>query len=54
MVSKGGLGYLIVYGGQVFRMDLVMSSVLILAILAALMYAVVAVFEKICLPHFQS
>ncbi len=38
LVSKAGLGYLIVYGGQVFQMDLVMASVLILAILAALMY----------------
>ena len=54
LVSKGGLGYLIVYGGQVFRMDLVMSSVFILAALAALMYAAVALFEKLCIPHFQS
>ncbi len=38
LVSKAGLGYLIVYGGQVFQMDLVMSSVLILALLAAVMY----------------
>ena len=32
LVSKGGLGYLIVYGGQVFQLDLVMTSVIILAI----------------------
>ena len=38
LVSKGGLGYLIVYGGQVFQLDLVMTSVIILAFLAALMY----------------
>ena len=30
LVSKGGLGYLIVYGGQVFKLDLVMTSVIIL------------------------
>ena len=30
LVSKGGLGYLIVYGGQVFQLDLVMTSVIIL------------------------
>ena len=35
LVSKGGLGYLIVYGGQVFQLDLVMTSVIILAFLAA-------------------
>lgn len=38
LVSKGGLGYLIVYGGQVFKLDLVMTSVIILGIVAALMY----------------
>jgi len=47
LVSKGGLGYLIVYGGQVFQLDLVMTSVIILAIVAALMYEAVALIEKI-------
>lgn len=46
LVSKSGLGYLIVYGGQVFKLDLVMASIVILCILAALMYYVVAYFEK--------
>lgn len=47
LVSKAGLGYLIVYGGQVFQMDLVMTSVLILAVVAALMYEVVLLAERI-------
>ena len=47
LVSKGGLGYLIVYGGQVFQLDLVMASVVILAVVAYLMYQTVAVLEKI-------
>jgi NitT/TauT family transport system permease protein len=42
LVSRAGLGYLIVYGGQVFRLDLVMTSVLILAGAAAIMYQGVA------------
>lgn len=46
LVSKAGIGYLIVYGGQVFRLDLVMMSVIILAILAAIMYQGVALIEK--------
>lgn len=46
LVSKAGLGYLIIYGGQVFKMDLVMTSVLILAIAAAVMYLTVAWIEK--------
>lgn len=47
LVSKAGLGYLIVYGGQVFQLDLVMASVIILAVLAALLYEIVLVLEKI-------
>ncbi|HHU21886.1 MAG TPA: ABC transporter permease [Clostridiales bacterium] len=46
LVSKAGLGYLIVYGGQVFQMDLVMCSVIILAAVAALMYQGVVLLEK--------
>ena len=46
LVSKGGLGYLIVYGGQVFQLDLVMTSVIILAIVAALMYESIVLLEK--------
>ena len=46
LVSKGGLGYLIVYGGQVFQLDLVITSVIILAIVAALMYESIVLLEK--------
>ena len=46
LVSKAGLGYLIVYGGQVFKLDLVMASILVLAVVAALMYIAVAYAER--------
>lgn len=46
LVSKGGLGYLIVYGGQVFKLDLVMTSVIILAIVASIMYESIVILEK--------
>lgn len=46
LVSKQGLGYLIVYGGQVFKLDLVMASIVILCVLAAIMYYAVAAVEK--------
>lgn len=49
LVSKAGLGYLIVYGGQVFKLDLVMTSVIILGIVAGLMYLVVLLLEKFIL-----
>ena len=44
--SKAGLGYLIVYGGQVFKMDIVMAATLILCLLSAVMYFVVVFIEK--------
>lgn len=46
LVSKAGLGYLIVYGGQVFKLDLVMTSVIILGIVAGVMYGAVLLLEK--------
>ena len=47
LVSKAGLGYLIVYGGQVFKLDLVMTSVIILALVATAMYQGIVLLEKL-------
>jgi len=44
--SSSGLGYLIVYGGQILKMDLVMTSILILCLLAGGMYFLVCLLEK--------
>ena len=46
IVSKAGLGYLIVYGGQVFKLDLVMTATFILCVLAGGMYAIISLIEK--------
>ena len=46
IVSKAGLGYLIVYGGQVFKLDLVMTATFILCVLAGGMYGIIALIEK--------
>ena len=51
LVSRAGLGYLIVYGSQVFNMDLVMSTVLLLAIAAVMMYLAVLWLEKLLVKH---
>ncbi len=45
--SKAGLGYLLVYGGQVFKLDLVMTSIVILCILSGIMYGIISIIEKI-------
>ncbi|MBM7616295.1 ABC transporter permease [Alkaliphilus hydrothermalis] len=46
LVSKAGLGYLIVYGGQVFRLDIVMAGVIILALATAIMYQLISKLES--------
>lgn len=46
LVGKAGLGFLIVYGGQVAQLDMVMMSIVILSILAYLMYEIVRILEK--------
>ncbi len=51
LVSRAGLGYLIVYGGQVFKLDLVMASTFVLCVLAGGMYALVALLEKITVKY---
>ena len=44
--SKAGLGYLLVYGGQIFKLDLVMCAIVILCILSAIMYGIISIIEK--------
>lgn len=51
LVSKAGLGYLIVYGGQVFKLDLVMTSVIILGVAAAIMYQGVVYLENLLVKN---
>ena len=46
LVAKEGLGFLIIYGGQVAQLDMVMMSIVILSIVAFLMYEIVAVIQK--------
>lgn len=54
LVSKEGLGYLLVYGSQVFRLDMVMTCTITLCALAGVMYAIVAVLEKIVVKNYNS
>ncbi|KGM93622.1 ABC transporter permease [Clostridium botulinum] len=46
LVAKSGIGFLIIFGGQISQLDMVMMSILILSILAFLMYELVAIFQK--------
>ncbi len=54
IVSRAGLGYLIVYGGQVFKLDLLMAATVILCFFAALMYFLVAMLEKLLVKNTEN
>ena len=51
LVSKQGLGYLIIYGFQVFDFSLVMSSLIVIAVIAAIMYKIVEKIEGWLIKH---
>lgn len=51
LVAKAGLGFLIMYGFQVFNFTLVLSSLLIIAVVATAMYQMVVYIEKKLLSH---
>lgn len=44
--SRAGLGYLINYGSQILKLDIVMASIVILCLLASGMYFLVSPLEK--------
>ncbi len=46
LVSKAGIGYLILYGSQTFKLDLVMMGVFVLGVIAAIMYFFATWLEK--------
>lgn len=46
LAAKAGLGYLIVYGSQVFKLDYVLMSIVILCIVATGLYQMLTFFEK--------
>ena len=47
IVSKQGLGYLITYGTQIFRLDIVMMGIMMLAIVTMVMYKSLNLIAKI-------
>ena len=51
LVSKQGIGYLIVYGKQVFNLDLVMTGIILLALISYILYKLIIILEKKLLKH---
>lgn len=46
LVSKEGIGYLIVYGSQVFNLNLVMTGVVLLVIISCILYYLISYLER--------
>lgn len=46
LAAKAGLGYLIIYGSQVFKLDWILMSIVILCILASILYSLLNILEK--------
>ena len=43
LVSKQGIGYLIMYGSQIFNLNLVMTGIILLSLLATILYSVIKI-----------
>ena len=46
LVSKSGIGYLIIYGTQIFNLNIVMSGILILIIISYVLYKIISIIEN--------
>ena len=51
--AKAGLGHLIIYGSQIFAMDLVMTAITILAVVSTVMYLIILYVETRVMRHRQ-
>ena len=49
IASRQGLGYLIIYGSQVFKLDWVLMSILVLCVIAMVLYGVIGLIQRIYL-----
>jgi NitT/TauT family transport system permease protein len=49
--AREGLGYLIIYGSQVFKLDWVIMSIVILCVIAMLLYGILNLIERRCMKY---
>ena len=52
LAARNGLGYLIIYSSQVFKMDWLLMSIVILCVLAMGLYALISAVEKLYQKYF--
>jgi len=46
LVSRKGIGYLIIYGTQVFNLNIVMSGIVILIVISLILYKIITWIER--------
>lgn len=46
LAARSGLGYLIIYSSQVFKMDWLLMSIVLLCIMAMVLYSLISLLEK--------
>lgn len=52
VAAKAGLGYLIIYGSQVFKLDYVLLSIVILCLISTSLYLLISFIEKCYARHY--
>ena len=52
LAAKNGIGYLIIYSSQVFKMDWLLMSIVLLCIMAMGLYALISILEKWCQKRY--
>lgn len=52
LAARNGLGYLIIYSSQVFKMNWLLMSIVLLCIMAMVLYAVIGLVEKLYEKRF--
>lgn len=52
LAARSGLGYLIIYSSQVFKMDWLLLGIVLLCLMAMVLYALISLLEKWCIKHY--
>ncbi|GFI37121.1 ABC transporter permease [Lachnospiraceae bacterium 50-23] len=52
LAARNGLGYLIIYSSQVFKMDWLLMSIVLLCVMATILYSLINLLERWCLHRF--
>jgi len=52
LAARNGLGYLIIYSSQVFKMDHLLMSIVLLCIMALVLYSMISLLDRWCKKRF--